>query len=98
MGDTDDERACFPIRLGSYINGGSVTIINDINSEASNTLQKYDCGIVEKKLNKLADRTIEFLNDPKLQQEKRKNVKRARRELSWDNLIKNLIQYYNEIL
>ncbi len=98
MGDSDNERACFPIRIGSYINGGAVTVINDINSEAGNVLKKYNAAIIEKDLKKLADKTVEFLNSPALQRKLKANVHIAKQELAGSRLISSLITYYKKIL
>lgn len=97
MGNMDSEKACFPIRIGSYLNGEAIIIINDTNTEAVNTLKKYNCAIVDKNLNKLAKKTLKILNSPKLRKKIKSNIKRAKKELLWDNLIIPLINYYKEI-
>lgn len=97
MPDTDAERACFPIRLGSYLNGEAVIILNDINSEASNSLKPYNCAIIEKDLDKLADRTIEFLRKPELQKKYSEQVLKAKEGLSWEKKIDELIAFYQKI-
>ncbi len=97
MPDTDAERACFPIRLGSYLNGEAVIILNDINSEASNSLKPYNCAIIEKDLNTLADRTIDFFKKPELQKKYYAQVLKAKEELSWENKIDDLISFYKKI-
>jgi glycosyltransferase involved in cell wall biosynthesis len=97
QGETEDEIACFSIRIGSYLNGESVIIINDVNSEVGNTLKKQNCVIMEKDIRELAKKTVEFLNNPGLQQELKKNVIKAKNNLSWDNLVVELIDFYNQI-
>ena len=96
-GDTNAERACFPIRIGSYMNGEAIIILNDVNSEASNTLKPYDCAIIEKDLNVLADRTVRFLNDTKIQKKLSENVLKAKKQLSWENKIEDLIAFYSAL-
>jgi len=97
QGETEDEIACFPIRVGSYLAGQSVVIINDVNSEVGNTLKKCGCAIIEKNIEALAKKTVEFLNDQNLQKELKGNVILAKNELSWDNIITKLIKFYQEI-
>jgi len=97
QGETEDEIACFPIRIGSYLNGESVIIINDVDSETGNTLKKYNCAIIEKDIAVLAEKAIGFLKDPDLQKKLKSNVIAAKRDLSWDNLIIKLIAFYKSI-
>jgi hypothetical protein len=98
MGDADNERACFPIRIGSYLNGETIIILNDVHSEASNTLKRFDCAIIDTNIIKLADKTVSFLKDRKRQKTLLQNVKIAKKELNWDNQIQSLITYYQELL
>lgn len=97
MPDTDAERACYPIRIGSYINGEAVLILNDINSESSNSLKPYDCAIIDANLIKLGDRASDFLNNPSLQKKMKVNVVRAKELLSWERKIDELIAFYKKI-
>ena len=94
QGETEDEIACFPIRIGSYLNGEAPIITNDVDSEAGNTLKKYGCAIIEKDINVLAEKTAEFLVDGDWQKKIRGNVILAKNELSWDNLIEKLVSFY----
>lgn len=97
MGDADNERACFPIRIGSYLNGEAIVIINDTNSEASNTLKAYGCAVVESEIPILAKRAVDVLNDSQEQDRLRENIKKARSEISWENHIDKLIAFYKFI-
>jgi len=94
VGDSDNERANFPIRIGSYLNGESVIIMNDVNSEAGNILKKYNCAIIEKDIKDIVSRTIEFLNNSEARKEIKANVVMAKEKLSWGKLIDNLIDFY----
>lgn len=94
MGDADNERACFPIRIGSYLNGEAIILINDTDSEASNTLKKYECSVVEKDLSVLAERAVSLLTDEQKQQALRVNIRKAKEEIRWENLIDDLIAFY----
>lgn len=98
QGETEDEIACFPIRVGSYLNGESPVIINDVGSEVGNTLKKHGCAIMEKDIEQLAKRTVEFLNNEDMQKEIKNNIQKAKAELSWDNLISGLINFYQEVI
>lgn len=98
MGDADNERACFPIRIGSYLNGEAIIIINDTDSEASNIIKKLQCGIVETDLHVLARRVINLLSDVQEQHLFKEHIQRAKVLLSWDNTIENLIVFYRQIL
>jgi len=98
QGETEDEIACFPIRVGSYLNGESVVIMNDINSEVGNTLKKYDCAIIEKDIAVLAQKTVEFLNSSDLQKKLKENTKLIKNELSWSVLVVKLIDFYKNLI
>jgi glycosyltransferase involved in cell wall biosynthesis len=97
QGKTEDELACFPIRIGSYLSAEMVIVMNDTGSEAAKTLQKYSCAIVEKDSSILAQKTVELLNNQGLQMEMKKKVIFAKNDLSWDNQIKGLITFYDKI-
>lgn len=97
QGSSEDEIACFPIRIGSYLNGESVIIMNDVNSEAGNTLKNNSCAIIEKDIRYLAEKTVEFLNNEEIKKALKNNVIKAKQNLSWDNLINELIIFYKKI-
>lgn len=98
IGDSDNERANFPIRIGSYLNGESVIILNDINSEAGNTLKEYNCAIIDRSFMSIAQKTVEMLNNRSLKKSLKKKVIIAKEKLKWENLINDLINYYRDIL
>jgi len=97
-GNHDNEKANFPIRIGTYLNGESPIIINDINSEANNTLRKYECAIMKLNYSDLAYETVKFLRNEDYQRKLRKATQKAKKELSWDKLSEKLIVFYNDIL
>ena len=97
MGDADNERACFPIRIGSYLNGNAIIAINDINAEATNILKEYNCAIIEKDIKTLAEKIIIFLNNEHRQQQLKKKIKLVKKSLSWEYLIDDLINFYHKI-
>lgn len=98
MGNADNERACFPIRIGSYLNGEAIIIINDTNSEASNVLKQFNCAIVETDIDVLVDKTINLLNDIQMQLRLKQQVKNAKQKLDWKNMIDELIEYYGHVV
>jgi len=98
VGDSDNERACFPIRIGSYLNGEAIIIMNDINSEAGNILKNLNCAIIQKDLKLLAQETNNILQDENLYHIKKINTIKAKNELLWENLIDDLIDYYNILI
>jgi glycosyltransferase involved in cell wall biosynthesis len=95
--DSLDERACFSIRFGSFLNGESAIIMNDVDSEIGSVLKKYECGIIEKDLDILADKTVAFLKDPDLKKKLKDNAILAKKELLWEKQIPKLIEFYKSI-
>lgn len=94
MGDADNERACFPIRIGSYLNGEAIIVINDTDSEASNTLKHFGCAIVEKELSVLAQKAVSLLSDEQAQNVMKEKVRMAKQEIAWERMIDRLIEFY----
>lgn len=97
MGETTYEKACFPIRVGAYLNGENVIITNETDTEAHNTLKKYDCVISDRDIEKLSEKTVYFLNNEIEKKRMKKNVCIAKEELSWENQIKRLEDFYERI-
>lgn len=97
MGETTYEKACFPIRVGAYLNGESVIIMNETDTEAHNTLKKYDCVISDRDVERLAEKTISFLNDDVEKKRMKENIRVAKEELSWENQVGKLIVFYEKI-
>jgi hypothetical protein len=98
MGDEDNERACYPIRVGTYISGESIIAINDNQSEVVNTLRIFDCALIEKDLNKLADLVIKVIDNEDQFDAYKKKVNNARLSLNWDLHINELIDFYRKVL
>lgn len=98
VGDSDNERANFPIRIGSYLNGEAIVIMNDVNSEAGNVLKEYQCAIIEKDLSHLAAQTVVLLNDSGKRNQMKNRVAEAKQALSWSNIIRDLPVFYQSIL
>lgn len=94
-GNTDNEKACFPVRIGSYLNSGKVIATNETDTEWHRVLEKFNCILIGKNPEELAVRINEFIGDKDLKEKMEENVKVAKMELSWDKLIEKLIQFYN---
>lgn len=90
-----NDLACFPIRIGSYLNGESIIIIQDNGSETTNTLKKYGCALMASDLQSLARRTVSLLNNQSQQSQLLANTKLAKKDLDWNKLIRPLIKYYS---
>jgi len=97
QGKTEDEIACYPVRIGSYLDGGLPIIMNDIGSEAGSAMKEYDCAIIDKDISVLAQKTVDFLNNSDLQRDMKRRVLLAKEDLSWDNLITKLIDFFENI-
>lgn len=97
QGKTEDELACYPVRIGSYLDRGLAIVMNDVGSEAGNTMKKYGCVIIDKDISILAKKTVDFLNDRELQKEMKQKALFAKEDLSWDNLVVNLIDFFEKI-
>lgn len=98
MEASQNDQACFPTRIGTYLCGESIIVTNDNQSEASRTLQKYDCAIIESDLDVLAKKAVNLLTNPQQLTNIKKNVTKAKLELSYDNITKNLVDFYQNIL
>ena len=98
LGDEDDQRAGFPVRVGSYLNGEAVIVVNDVDSESGNILKLNGCVIMEKDISDLAAKTVEFLQNQAIQKELKNNVIEAKKKLSWDNLVEELIEFYKQVI
>ena len=97
-GDDPKEKVCFPIRIGTYLCGETIIVMNDVGSEVNKILEKYKCTVVDKNLEKLALKTVKMLYSPAIQSDLKKKVKLAKKELSYDNVVIDLIDYYKKIL
>lgn len=98
MGNYNTEKACFPTRIGTYLNGGKVIAMNKTETEACRVLENYKCAIIEDDPKKIARRVINVLNSPELRTQLERKVIKAKNDLSWDKLILNLIDFYKKIL
>ncbi len=98
QGETEDELACYPVRIGSYLSREKAIIMNDVGSEAGNTMKKYGCAIISKDLSVLAKKAVAFLNHKQWQKEVEKKTKAAKNDLSWDKQSEKLIEFFKEVI
>lgn len=96
-GDGVCEQANYPIRISSYMGSNLIIAINDGDSEASNSLKKEKCAITSKSLKTLARKTVDFLNNPKIQQKYYKKLEKAKKHFSVEYLTLDLIKLYKKI-
>ena len=92
------EKANFPIRIGTYLASESLIVSNDINSEASNTLKEYRCAVIDKDLDMLPQLTLDVINNPNMMKNYLVNIKKAKKELSYQKLTKMLVSYYISVI
>ena len=97
MSDSPSEQACFPTRVGTYLNGERFIVMNDNKAEACRILKEHDCAIIEADLPGLAERTLAVLRSPAERRRMEDNVRSAKQALSWENLTRGLAAFYDEI-
>lgn len=97
QGNTEDELACYPVRIGSYLGRGIAIIMNDVGSETGFAMKKYGCAIIDKDISVLAKKAVDFLNDEELQKEMKIRVLAAKNDLAWDNQIVKLIDFFERM-
>lgn len=98
MGETKCEQACFPTRIGTFLNGEKVIATNRTDTEACRTLEHYNCALVGDTPKELARKVVDFLNGGDQRRNLEKNVQRAKEDLSWENLTEELLKFYDKII
>jgi len=98
MGETECEQACFPTRIGTFLNGERVIAMNRTDTEACRTLERYRCALIGDSPKEIAEKVFEFLNNEGQRKELEANTRRAKEELSWENLTDNLLKFYGKVL
>jgi len=97
QGEFENERACYPMRVTSYLGAELAIIMNDIDSEVGRIMKKFQCAIIDKDEETLAQKTVKYLRDENWQKELRKKVRIAKEEMSQDKIILKLIDFYKSI-
>lgn len=95
MGNSSGEKACFPIRVGTYLNGGKVIATNKTETEMCFTLAEFDCALIGNNPSGVAWEVIKFFKDEKFRKKKKTNALKAKEDLSWDNLVVKLMKFYD---
>ena len=98
MGNSPGEKACFPVRIGTYLNGERVIATNKTETELYNVLSAYDCAIIGDNAKDLAQKIIHFFDNQQERKRLEKNLLKAKKELSWDRLTDQLIKFYEKVL
>jgi hypothetical protein len=97
QGKFENERACFPMRVTSYLGAELAIIMNDVDSEIGRILKRFQCAIIDKDEEILARKTVEYLRDENWQKQLREKVRIAKKEMSQDKIILKLIDFYKSI-
>ena len=96
-GDSACERACFPIRVGTYLNGERVIATDETPTEFHNTLKPYNCLLTGKNPLDLALNIVCFFYDIRLREYLEKNTLKAKESLGWNRLIGDLEHFYTKV-
>lgn len=96
MGNSPGEKACFPVRIGTYLNGEKVIATNRVDTQVYETLLALNCAIIGDSPADLAKKIIDFLGDKRKRKSLEKNVLKAKKKLSWNNLVVSLIDFYEK--
>jgi len=86
-GNTENEKACFPIRVGSYLNGEAVITTLKTDTEWCKILKEHDCALLSDNIFDLAKLICIFLNDKKRIESLKANVRVIKKQLNWNVLI-----------
>ena len=98
MDYTDLDRGSFPTRIGTFLAGEKIIILNDNQGEAVNTLKPLRCLISDPDYRQLAKKVVESFNKPQLMKRLQQNSKIAKSTLSYYQQVKILTKYYRAIL
>jgi glycosyltransferase involved in cell wall biosynthesis len=91
------EIACFPTRVGTFLNGEKIIAMNENDSEARHTLMEHNAVLVDSSLEKLAQRLMGIVRDPAMKAEWEQKSREARVALSWESLAPGIAGFYREI-
>ena len=98
LSDSKPDVACFPTRVGTFLNGGRFIIMNRNGSEAMRTLLELGCVVTADSLPDLARCAVEVLADTSERERLEAAALRARSALSWEQLGAPLAEFYRETL
>jgi hypothetical protein len=92
-GDAPNEKACFPIRIGSYLNGERVIATDLSETEWHMTLRPYNCTL-EGNSEQLAELMYEFFHNEHFRSIIERNVLKAKDALTWEVQIGKLSKFF----
>lgn len=95
MGESPGEKACFPVRIGTFINSGKKIALNEGKTQVVRSLRGYDNVIFGKTSKELAKKVCRYLNSDKVGE---KNFSKLKRDLSWNKLAEKTLGFYNQII
>jgi glycosyltransferase involved in cell wall biosynthesis len=98
MGEIPTEQACFPTRIGTYLHGERILAMNETDTEACHTVKELDCALVDRSIERLAERTVAVLRDPAARRAMEDRIRVAKEKLSWEALGEELARFYAETL
>jgi hypothetical protein len=98
MGEIPTEQACFPTRIGTYLLGERVLVMNETDTEACHTVKELQCALVDRSLERLAERTVALLRDPAARGQMEQRIRAAKQRLLWETLGADLARFYGEVL
>lgn len=97
MGNSPGERACFPIRVGTYLAGDKVIAMNKTETEVFKFLDQFNCVLTGRSPSEVAREIIRFFNHKDFARKIKTNVLKAKKELSWDSQIIELVKFYRSL-
>ena len=91
------ERACFPTRVGSYLNGERPIITLRTDTEVSNLVERYNCGIVADSPRELAEKVMSSFAAPEKRLAMEDGARQAKAALAYPMLCARLLEFYKEL-
>ena len=91
-GSSSYEKACFPIRIGSYINASKRVLFNDVDTEASRFLIASHAGYTSPSLHALVDMAVENRCDYD-EEAFNKSNEYVRNQFSWSQQVAHLRKF-----
>jgi hypothetical protein len=85
-GGRPNEQACFPIRIGTFLNAERVIATDDSDTEFHRILRPFNCMITGHSPEEIAHNMTRFFTNRVLET----NVVKAKESLDWKNVIKEL--------
>lgn len=98
MGESTYEIACFPIRVGSFINGERTIITNDTPTEACRFLKSNGYAVAGKTIDDVVRQVIHFFKNKEKEKEIELKMQKTKLNYSWDQLAKDLIKFYERVI